>query len=59
MPKLPTADFTKEEVAIEKARLSLAEQTAVVAKQKELIFSLQSSGISGDAIIHEQAKLAI
>lgn len=59
MPKLPAANFSKEEAAIKKAKLSLSEQATIVTKQKELIFSLQESGIDEDAIIHEQAKLAI
>lgn len=59
MPQLPKADFTKEEVAIEKAKLSLDEKAQIVTQQEELIFSLQNSQVSNDVILHEQAKLNI
>ncbi len=59
MPQLPKADFTKEQVAIEKAKLSLDEKAQIVAQQEELIFSLQNSQVNNDVVLHEQAKLNI
>jgi hypothetical protein len=59
MPELPKADFTKEEVAIEKAKLSLDEKAQIVTQQEELIFSLQNSQVNNDVILHEEAKLNI
>ncbi len=59
MPQLPKADFTKEQVTIEKSKLSLDEKAQIVAQQEELIFSLQNSQVDNDVILHEKAKLNI
>ena len=62
MPKLPEANFSKEEAVIKKAEMSLFEKGEIVKKQKELIAALETlekGEIERDAIMHEQGKLAI
>ena len=59
MPELPAADFGTQEAAIEKAKLAVKEQAAIVRSQTEVIKSLGFAGVDGDAVLHEQAKLTI
>ena len=62
MPRLPEANFSKEEAVIKKAEMSLFEKGEIVKKQKKLIAaldSLEKGDIERDAIMHEQGKLAI
>ena len=62
MPRLPEANFSKEEAVIKKAEMSLFEKGEIVKKQKKLIAALdglEKGDIERDAIMHEQGKLAI
>ncbi|MDE5089212.1 MAG: hypothetical protein O4805_19630 [Trichodesmium sp. St16_bin2-tuft] len=62
MPKLPEANFSKEEAVIKKAEMSLFEKGEIVKKQKELIAALETlekGEIERDTILHEQGELAI
>ena len=62
MPRLPEANFSKEEAVIKKAEISLLQKAEIIRKKRELIASLESlekGEMEADAIMHEQGKLAI